>query len=148
MSATPETSDISASKSCIPRHLEMRACSTSVPEELLIEPALPLLLAKMHASCPGACLIASSLHGADAVAADCALTWANARAYNQDGSAILAACDAAEAALCRGWAAAGLPRAGGRSPDAAVATAGARAPALARSGRQAGRKSSGRAIRH
>lgn len=81
------------------------------------------------------------------MAADCALTWVNARAYNQDGSAILAACDAAEAALCRGWAAAGLPRAGGRSLDAAVASAGAGAPALARSGRQAERKSSGRAVR-
>ena len=126
----------------------MRVCSTSVPEELLSEPASHLVLARLHAPCLGACSIASSLHGADAVAADCALTWANARAYNQDGSAILAACDAAEAALCRGWAAAGLPRAGGRSPDAGVASAGAGPPALARSGRQAGRKSSGRAVRH
>jgi len=51
-----------------------------------------------------------------AAAADVALVWGNARAYNQDGSDILALCNAAEAAFCRGWAAAGLPPAGAPQP--------------------------------
>ena len=80
------------------------------------------------------------------MAADCALTWANARAYNQEGSAILAACDAAEAALCHGWAAAGLPHSGARGLSTGVASGGDGAPDWARASRQAGRMSSGRAV--
>jgi len=65
-----------------------------------------------------------------AAAADVALVWANARAYNQDGSDILALCDAAEAAFCRGWAAAGLPPAGAPPPGpAGAAGQGAGGPA-------------------
>ena len=44
--ATPYTSDTNACH--IPQELQMRVCSTSVPEVLLIEPALPLLLARLH----------------------------------------------------------------------------------------------------
>lgn len=61
------------------------------------------------------------------MAADVALVWANARAYNQDGSQILALCDVAEAALRSGWEAAGLPLASANLPPPGAAACSARA---------------------